>query len=216
VDWHRRGAFLDHFLRDDVTVEGVYRAFYGEQGDFVNLPYEVITLAPGAEECAVTLQRDGHVWVGDTLQPVRVTKTFTLTHGSDSFHVAYAVHNLADQPIDVRFAVETASAFDGGQDLDHCHYTTNGAKQLHSLRVLLTHETVTAHTTVSNLRHIAFTTRVDQPCALWTFPLDTVTMSEAGYERGYQGTVYLHVWALHLDPDATWRGSLSQTVTAYK
>ncbi|MCD4687418.1 MAG: DUF1926 domain-containing protein, partial [Anaerolineae bacterium] len=209
-------AFLDHFLREDVTVEGVYRASYGEQGNFVNLPY-TMTIIPGAKECKVTLQRDGHVWVGDIHCPVRVSKTFTFVHGADTFHIAYTVRNLAERPIDVRFAVETASAFDGGQDAAQCHYMVNGAEdQPHSLHDRLTHEAVTAHTTISTIRGIAFTTRSAQPCALWTFPLDTVTMSEAGYERGYQGTVYLHVWALHLAPDAVWEGSLSQTVAAYK
>ena len=81
--------------------------------------------------------------------------------------------------------------------------------QGHANRAILTHEGVTEHATINTLRDLALTVRVDTACALWPFPLETVTMSEAGYERGYQGTVYLHVWTLHLEPDAEWQGSLT-------
>lgn len=214
MDWHRRGAFIDHFLREDVDVHGVYRAFYGEQGDFVTLPY-TFEVRPGERETTVTLQRDGHVWVGADHCPLRVSKSFTFRHGDNRFDVAYSVRNLSDAPVDVRFAVETSSGFDGGQDMLYCHYTVNGDGAKLSLREVLEHHDVREHTSVTNIRKLALTTRVDQPCTLWAFPLETVTMSEAGYERGYQGTVYLHVWALHLEPGAEWRGNLAQMVSAY-
>jgi hypothetical protein len=73
-----------------------------------------------------------------------------------------------------------------------------------------------AHTTHTTLRSLALTTRLDQPCTLWAFPLETITNSEAGYERGYQGTVYLHLWNLTLAPGAAWQAGLTQQIDAYK
>ncbi len=213
-DWHRRGAFIDHFLRHDVEVEHVYRAFYGEQGDFANLPYS-FEVQHGDGDASVRLWREGHVWVGEHHRPLRVTKTFVFRHGDERYDVTYRVRNLSDAPVDVRFAVELATGFDGGQELDYCHYTVNGGDERHALRAILEHAGVTEHTSVTGIRDLAVTTRADQPFTLWTFPLDTVTMSEAGYERGYQGTVYLHIWELHLEPGAEWQGNLTQQVTAY-
>ncbi|MBN1965048.1 MAG: DUF1926 domain-containing protein, partial [Anaerolineae bacterium] len=37
----------------------------------------------------------------------------------------------------------------------------------------------------------------------------TVTISEAGFERGYQGTVFLQWWPLHLEPHQTWNVNLT-------
>ncbi|NDJ76211.1 MAG: DUF1926 domain-containing protein, partial [Chloroflexi bacterium] len=119
-DWHRRGAYLDHFLREDVDVYAFYRAFYGEQGDFVNLPYAVEIQATDGEQVTIVLRRDGQVWVGDQQRPIRVSKTFTFHQGADSYACTYTVRNLSDVAVDVRFAVELASGFDGGQDLDLC------------------------------------------------------------------------------------------------
>ncbi|HVO71723.1 MAG TPA: alpha-amylase/4-alpha-glucanotransferase domain-containing protein, partial [Aggregatilineaceae bacterium] len=213
-DWYRRGAFIDHFLREDADLTAFYRMFYGEQGDFVNLPYVAEVQADG-KEARVTLNREGRVWVGDQLRPVRVSKTFIFRHGEERFTCAYTVTNLSGAPVDVRFAVELASGFDGGQALDYGHMTVNGGAESLSLAANQEHTGVSRHTTVSSLRGIAVTTTLDQPCTLWTFPLETVTNSEAGYERGYQGTVYLHLWPLHLEPGAAWQGTITQQVSAH-
>jgi hypothetical protein len=213
-DWHRRGAYLDHFLREDVDVYAVYRAFYGEQGDFANLPYTVDAIQQDSSGAVtVTLRRDGHVWVGDTHCPVRVVKSFHFRRGADSYTCTYSVRNLSGIPADMRFAVELASGFDGGQDPDHACLSLNGSADPLALTAISVYPNVDQHATVSRIRSITLTTQIDQVCELWTFPLQTVTNSEAGYERGYQGTVYLHVWPLHLEPDAEWQVTFTQRVT---
>jgi hypothetical protein len=213
VDWQRRGAFVDHFLREDVELDAFYRAFYGEQGDFVNLPYQAEVQA-GRREAAVILSRNGHVWVGDRHVPVRVAKTFTFRHGEEKFDCTYTVTNQSNLPVDMRFAVELASGFDGGQDMNYCHMTVNGGADRLPLAEKRAHPDVAAHASFTTIRGIQLVTTVTQPCTLWTFPLETVTNSEAGYERGYQGTVYLHIWNLHLEPDAPWQVQFTQQVSA--
>ncbi|MBN1679801.1 MAG: DUF1926 domain-containing protein [Anaerolineae bacterium] len=215
TDWYRRGAFLDHFLRDDVDLNAFYRAFYGEQGDFVSLPYTVSAAEANGDTARVTLFRDGYVWVGDQHCPVRVTKQFDFRRGGDSFSCQYTVQNQADIPVDVRFAVELAAGFDGGQSPEHVFLTVNGVNEPRSPGKMAEYTNVTRCTTVTRLRAIRLTTGFDQPCTLWAFPLETVTMSEAGYERGYQGTVYLHIWPLALEPGASWHGTIKQWVSAY-
>ena len=213
-DWHRRGAFLDHFLREDATLEAVYRATYGEQGDFVNQPYQH-ALESDADTARVTLWRDGHVWVGERLLPVQVRKVFTFRRGADTFHADYRVQNQAETPITVRFAVELASGFDGGQDAAYCHYAVNGGAERYNLAERAEHAATRAHVSVTGIRGLALETTLGEPCTLWVYPLETVTMSEAGYERGYQGTVYLHIWELTLPAGASWETRITQRVGAW-
>jgi hypothetical protein len=215
VDWHRRGAFIDHFLREDVDLAAVYRAFYGEQGDFVNLPYRAEVQA-GADESTVILSREGHVWVGDQLAAVRVAKTFTFRRGDEQFNCTYTLTNQAAFPIDVRFAVELASGFDGGQDMNYCHMTVNNGADRLPLSENRDYHEVSTHSSFTTIRGLKLVTTVDQPCTLWVFPLETVTNSEAGYERGYQGTVFLHIWQVHLEPNAQWQRKITQQVSAYR
>ncbi len=210
-DWHRRAAFVDHFLREDVDLPAFARAFYGEQGDFVTQPYTV-DVRQTDTEVLITLRREGRVWVGAHHRPLRVEKEFTFRHGQHRYTCAYTVTNLADAPVDLRFAVGLVSGFDGGQDPLYASLAVNEDDHAARLAEWLEHEGVTTHTTASRLRGLALTTEVEHLCTLWTFPLETVTMSEAGYERGYQGSVYLHIWPLHLAAGESWRGWLAQEV----
>lgn len=218
TDWYRRGAFIDHFLHPAATLDQFYRMQYGEQGDFVNLAYTGLHRGSG-RETTVTLARDGRVWVGDQHWPVGVQKTFTFQQGSDAFQCAYTVRNLSpDAPVDLRFAAELATGFDGGQSLDFAHLIVGDEAENprpRSLAAVAEYLDVTRHTTTSVLRKLAVTTEVGEPCTLWTMPLETVTMSEAGFERGYQGTVYLHIWRLHLEPGGAWQTTINQRFTPY-
>ena len=47
---------------------------------------------------------------------------------------------------------------------------------------------------------------------MWHFPLETIPMSEAGYERNYQGTSTLVWWDLALPPEGRWEMSLLMAV----
>jgi alpha-amylase len=39
----------------------------------------------------------------------------------------------------------------------------------------------------------------------WQFPLETISLSEAGFERNYQGTTLMAHWPLELEPGAAWK-----------
>ena len=42
----------------------------------------------------------------------------------------------------------------------------------------------------------------------WQFPIETVSNSEAGFERVYQGTALLVHWPLDLEPGGIWKLSM--------
>ncbi len=211
-DWHRRASFLDHFIGPSTTLYEFYRAQYAEQGDFVNQPYEIVEAACTGTEAYIHLRRQGHVWVGEVLQPLSIVKAFNIVHSEPSLSVTYTLVNEADMPVDVRFGIETVVGFDAGQDLQYCSLRTNRSTKRGSLADLCEIEAVTSHEADSNLRNITLHTQISKPCFLWQFPLETITCSESGFERGYQGTVFLHLWNVRLSPGEAWQVVLTQSV----
>jgi hypothetical protein len=107
--------------------------------------------------------------------------TYTLSHDGD------------DGPIDVRFGIETVVGFDGGQDIQYCSLRINESDARLPLGALCEIEAVTSHAADSNLRNLTLRTGLSKAAFLWQFPLETITLSEAGFERGYQGTAFLHL-----------------------
>jgi hypothetical protein len=210
ADWYCRGSFVDHFLRQDASLEGFYRSAYPEQGDFVNQPYEAEWDVKD-DVATIHLHREGFVWMGEHHLPVRVTKVFKVAQGENKIEVQYTVRNLSDQAIDVRFGVETALAYDGGDNSEHCAFHLGG--QTSSLADVAEHENVTAYSATTTLRGLQTDFTLSQPSNIWRFPLETVTLSEAGYERGYQGTAFLQWWPLELAPGEEWQIGITMAAT---
>jgi alpha-amylase len=211
-DWHRRASFVDHFIGPSTTLQEFYRAQYAEQGDFVNQPYEIVDATCNGAEATVHLRREGHVWVGEALQPLSIDKIFVVARDNPTLRVVYTLTCNADAPIDVRFGIETVVGFDGGQDLRYCAFRVHEDDFRQSLVRLNEIEAVRFHAADSNLRNLTLCTELSKPAFVWLFPLETISLSEAGFERGYQGTVLLHLWNIRLVPGEPWQVVITQTV----
>ncbi len=230
-DWYRRLAFLDHFLHPETTLEGFYRAQYGEQGDFVNQPYRA-QIKTDAAGLTLALNREGIVWVGDTAVPVEVEKRFVVTPGNDLLTVHYRLtvrgeprsatrRHAASRTFPLRFGVEINWGILGG-----------GSRRAF-LHILRGRETIRRHPTdtgeVRDATGLTFNLpfpplegmdwgsekgapqvalTLSAPINLWHFPLEAVSNSEAGYERVYQGTCTLLGWDLALRPGESWEATL--------
>jgi hypothetical protein len=60
---------------------------------------------------------------------------------------------------------------------------------------------------------IVLKVQFDQPMTCWDFPLETISLSEEGFERTYQGTVLLAHQRLVLEPGETISRSWNVEVT---
>jgi len=206
-DEYRRAALLDHFLHVDTTPESFYQGHHGEQGDFIDQPYQAqVSEAEG--KAVLTLTREGTVRAGEVPLPVRVEKRISLEAGSSQLAVHYLVTNLNEIPADVQFGVELNWGIVGGDS----HY---GRLEVGSERRPLADfdgsDEVTSFSVGSTLPDLAGEVEVivNRPANLWHFPLEVVSNSEAGYERVYQGTCTLLWWAAHLEPRLPWEAKLT-------
>jgi alpha-amylase len=59
---------------------------------------------------------------------------------------------------------------------------------------------------------IRLTTELDVPGDAWWAPIETISNSEAGFERVYQGSSLLLSWPVTLEPGEAWRGLVRQRV----
>lgn len=217
-DWYRRAAFLDHFLHPETTLEGFYRAQYGEQGDFVNQPYRA-QVKEDAAGLTLVLARNGIVWVGETAVPVQVEKRFVVTPGNDLLTIHYRINSSAR--FILRFGVELNwGILGGGSDRAFLH-VLRGREKLRR-RPTDMGEVWEATGLLFNLPfpplegmawgdgkdvpQVVLT--VSAPATLWHFPLEAVSNSEAGYERVYQGTCTLFWWDVALEPERAWEVTL--------
>ncbi len=197
-DRYRRVSLVDRFLREDADPEQHRRGTIHELGDFVDGEYVVNESVVGGER-AVTLTRTGSVWRGGDPVAVVVTKTLGLSGAQDGFSVAYRVEPT-EAPLSVRFGVDWVFAMLAGDSPDHV-YRIQGvdpdASRFGSLG-----ETGSCGSVELLDRHRGFAVRLawDIPATLWRAPIETVSLSEGGFERIYQASALLPWWQIEAAP----------------
>ncbi|MDR7523553.1 MAG: DUF1926 domain-containing protein [Armatimonadota bacterium] len=197
ADWYRRAGFLDHFLAPGGSPAAFARNEVAELGDFVNQPYDV-----AVEEGAVRLVRSGHVWAGESRLPLRVEKVLSVPAGRSALDALYRVTNLGERPLVANFAVET----NWGTSSPDATVEAGGT----SGRVGDPWQAGGVASFVLRDRGWGLDVLASMPVGgLWVAPIEVVSASEAGYERTFQGASLLAIWPLHLEPGATWEGTLA-------
>jgi len=208
-DWYRRLGLIDHFWHPHVTPEGFAQAVAGEAGDFVSEPFAWQIEENETGQVVVHLYRDGGVWVGERFLPVRLEKRLQFASGSPRFSAHYTLRNQSEHPLTARFGVENNFALLSGHHPDGFYHVPG--HELEDPFLDSMGEVVNARGV--ELGHRWFGVRVqwewDQPACLWRAPVNTVSNSEAGFERVYQASSVMPLWTLNLPPGEAWTVGMS-------
>jgi alpha-amylase len=239
-DWYRRSSLVDHFLEPGTTLEQFASANFHEKGNFINQPYKAMMepfpsrsgkssrkgappridkrIGSGAGNRTsqlqrLTLWRRAPVWVGDRLATVEVRKTISFEPAKSRLQIDYSVCNLSSQAVNLWFGMEFLFALLAG-NTDDRFYTFSGKKperpQLGSVGI------------VENARQVGLTEgwlnvkinlHIDKAATIWRFPIETISQSEAGFERVYQSSIVFPNWQLQLDENESWQNHLTLQVS---
>jgi 4-alpha-glucanotransferase len=208
-DWYRHASLVDHFFDAETDLIGMSRCAYGEIGDFVNLPYAV-SVRTVKGEARVALRREGAIWEGGKPHRVTVEKIIRYVPGTGAYTVDYLLKNGEETPVDIRFGVEFNVGLMAGDAHDR-YYLLDGVRPSDPrLRSLGASENVTAVRLVDEWLKVETEISVDRPATLWRFPIETVSLSEGGFERLYQSSVVVPFWETRLEKE--FRVSVSQAL----
>ncbi len=204
-DWYRRSSFIDHLLHPDTTLDDFQRCQYGEAGDFVDQPYSYEV--EGGDGClTLKLARDGHVWCDERLSPLRVEKRIEVAANSTELKATYVLTNTGQEAASVCFGVEFNFAILGGDGPD-AYYALPGQENA-ALASTGQREDVDDMRLVSKMLGMDIELGFSRPATLWRFPIETISNSEAGFERVYQGSCLLPHWRINLASGQSWQVGL--------
>jgi alpha-amylase len=196
-DDHERRSGLVRFLTPDATAETIARATAEELGDLRDGTFEVVSL----DEGRMVLRRAGMVRGMDgALQPVVATKTIALGGGrlDPSLEVTVVIEHRGTAPVETRLGMEWSLHLLGGGGNPSAWYDHEGVRTAHD-------GTGEAASTAgigfgNDWVGVAVDATFDAPADAWWFPIETVSNSEAGYERVYQGSALLVSRLVRLAP----------------
>jgi alpha-amylase len=214
-DRHERRSGLIHLLAADGSTGAAafVTATYDELGDFTESAYEPVTV----EDARVVARRLGSVRSGGFEGPLIVEKTFRF--GGDRMNpvleLATVLENPGDAPLAFELAVEwNVNLLGGGHNPAAWYETPDSARSPHDTAG----ELAAASTLAFGNDHegVRVTATVEPPARLTWYPVETVSNSESGFERAYQGSSLLFRWLVALDPGErqtrTVRFEVAQTI----
>ena len=205
-DATRRKSLVDHFWDIDVDGSAVAAGGAAERGDFAAGVYEA-SIRRNPDRIQVLLARSGNVWG----IPLTLSKAVTCAAGSRVLEIAYKLEGL---PPDFRqhLAVEfNVAGLPAGAERPAVRVADGGS--LGALGACLHLSNVQAIELVDDWLGIdvgfAFGAASDggRP-GLWTFPIQSVSQSEGGFELVHQSVVVMPHWIVTPDASGTWRTTL--------
>ena len=169
-----------------------------EHGDFVSGGYET-KLRRSTDRVQVLMSREGTA----SGTPIKLTKGITLRAGVPELEIAYLLEGLpADRSF--HFGVEfNFAALPAGAD-DRFFYRGDHENRLGQLGRQLDLANVEDLGLVDEWLGIDVRWSADRPTHLWTFPIETVSQSEGGFELVHQSVVVHPHWQVRGDVNGRW------------
>ncbi|MDA8098203.1 MAG: DUF1926 domain-containing protein [Nitrospiraceae bacterium] len=199
-DWYTRASLLDHFLESGVDLGGFMRSEYYEAGDFILGDYSATARKQGGQ-AEVVLEREG---TAEGLK-TRVRKKIVMTAADPEAVVFYEITNRDGEELNTTFGSEFNISLLAGNA--HDRYYEIPGHVLDKRNLASTGETnnVGEVRLVDEWLKLTLSLSFTQPAILWRAPVETVSQSEAGFERVYQSSMVMPLWRISLAPGATWR-----------
>jgi 4-alpha-glucanotransferase len=204
-DPYERRSGLVRFLAPGTDIDAWANADAVELGDAVEGAYEIDEL----ELDRLVVRRNATVATGSggAAATVRVVKTFSL--GGDrrapTLTETVEIANTSDVRVEAILGLEWSVTMLGGGGNPAAWLEVEGERTSHDARRLASGQTSLAQG--NEFIGIAIATEVAPAADIWCAPLETISNSEAGFERVYQGEGLLLAWPLSL------AGGASRSVT---
>jgi alpha-amylase len=204
-DKYPRKSLLDLFYDNDATLAAVASGNATVRSDFTGAIYEA-KIRRNPDRIQVQLVREGTACG----TPVRITKGLTLDAGSATLEIGYMIENLPnDRPL--HFAVEfNFAGLPAGAD-DRYFHDLDGHR-LGQLGTKLDLCDAMGLNLCDEWLGIDVGLKTSRPTHFWTFPVETVSQSEAGFELVHQSTVVQPHWFVMPDREGRWTVSMQLTM----
>ena len=201
-DYPRKGL-VDLFYDENATLEAVASGEAAQHGDFIDGAYDaVVQRSPAMGRTRILMTRQGSVHG----EPLLITKALTLNAGSSTLEIAYQLDRLPKYQR-LSFAVELNFA-GMPSGLDDRYFYHGDHNRLAELGTPLDLTDVDDLGLLDEWLGLDVGLRVSRPAGIWTFPVETVSQSEGGFELVHQSVVVQPHWLVIPDAEGSWTVSI--------
>ena len=208
-DAYERRSGLIRILPGDLTPAAWGAGGRGELGDFAAGPFTIVRLDPDS----AVMTRAGAAMINGRRYPLSVETEVEVGGGrmDPSLSLTTTIRNTGDRALDARIGIEWALTMLGGGGNPEAWWEIEGERSGHDGAGAATG--VTRIGEGNSWLGLAIETSVSPPADAWHAPIETVSNSEGGFERVYQGGALLLSWPVSIQAGATWSARVQHRAT---
>ena len=197
-DGYRKVSFLDHFIAEPMDFESFRRSQYQEEGNFINEPYEMEAGRKGRGQ-EILFSRSGTLCKNGGGDPIKIEKRFSVLTRQAAVKADYQI-NYSGERRRTNFGIELNINLLAGDAPDRYYHIPGRKLEDRRLASLGTTDEMTEVQLLDEWNRMKVVLKMDKRCNLWRFPIETVSLSESGFEKIYQGSCLLLYWPLDFEP----------------
>ena len=196
-DQRLRANLIDHFWDEGVSVNDLMTGNAMERGDFADGEYTA-KIRSKTDRVQVMLSRDGNAWQ----VPMKITKGITQTAGSSEIEIAYLIEGLP-QDRAMHFGIEFN--FAGLPDNQDDRFFSNAqGDKLGQMQTLMNCEQTNQLNLTDLWMGLEIELSFDQTGSVYTYPVQSVSQSESGFEAVHQAVCVQPHWLIRGDDQGRW------------
>lgn len=204
-DRYPRKSLLDHFYDDDASLDALLRGEVKQRGDFVTAAYAT-KVRQDEHRIQVQMSRTGTVHGAQ----IQLTKAVTLHRGESIVRIGYLLEGMP-QDHSFHFAPEfNFAGLPAGAD-DRFFYGDDHQGLGHLGSQLDEHDMRTLGL-VDQWLGLDIGLHTNRPTSFWTYPVETVSQSEGGFELVHQSVVVQPHWWVRPDAQGKWSVTLDMNI----
>jgi alpha-amylase len=192
-----RWSFVDRFFDQDLTLDGFKSRTAKDQGDFAAGDYSVVEVKVdqrGKTGTTLVTERIGKV----RGVQVELRKIFLLAIDGGDLSVTWEITSAA--PLDLLFGTELNLSLLAGNDPAR-YVRINDSETHHAMETEGVTESFDRAELFDHWSKVRVAIDARGATRLMRHAIETVSQSESGLERTYQGTCFFPIWKLELVPD---------------
>lgn len=208
-----RASFMDMVFREDVSLEHVLEGKEVSRVPLSETAYTLVTASGTRSGGRVGMETSFRVGEGAATTTVRMRKTFRIRAAEPNrLQVDYLFRNASGTDAAIHFGTELNLSLLAGHE-ESRFYEIPGRTLENPLMAGIGAEKGLREVCLVD-RWSGMRIRIDwTPAAdFWRYPVETVSVSESGFEKNYQGSALLPNWRFNLRSGASQKISLNLTV----
>ena len=174
-DNYRRASLLDHFFDYNIRLDELMRSEYDEKGDFIGSPY-LLERINERSDLGIRLSREGFA----SGNKVKIDKSVSFR--KSGIRVDYLIEGRHSGI----FATEFNLSFLGSP-----YPSIHAGGKAFFMKDKGAHSGVKSFYIKDGFLNMKLEFSFDEKVDVWHYPIETVSLSEGGAERLYQGTAFL-------------------------